>query len=168
MSDPKIEPWMVAAVKEVIEAEDEGHLFRTIRNEMEATEGRRAGTDRDATQRTYEALAAIIARHAPDPASVPIGPGDVVQVVQIVPAYASGWHSAFEIGDTLFVCGVEDANALIAKGYGTVRVPFTHLARIGRALRSRVGAGSAVSGGPCGRWLADGLRRCSGSSQTKV
>jgi hypothetical protein len=81
MSDPKIEPWMVAAAKEVIEAEGDGHLFRTIRNEMEATEGRRAGTDRDATQRTYEALAAIIARHAPDPASVPIGPGDVVQVV---------------------------------------------------------------------------------------
>lgn len=72
--------WMIEAAKAVIEAEDEGALFRSIRAEMEATEGRRAGTDRDATRKTYEALADVIAKHAPAQDQV-VGPGDVVQMV---------------------------------------------------------------------------------------
>lgn len=115
MSDPKIEPWMVAAAERLTEAEALSALA-SYRREV-----------------SIGLIADIIARHAPDPASVPIGPGDVVQVVEIVPAYASGWHSAFEIGDTLFVSSVEGENALIAKGYGTVRVPLAHVIRIGRA-----------------------------------
>jgi len=72
----RVEQWMVEAAREVVAAEDEGALFRSIRNEMEVTEGRRAGTDRDAMQRTYEALAAIIAKHAPKPL---FRPGETVQ-----------------------------------------------------------------------------------------
>lgn len=123
MPDPKIEPWMVAAAKEVIEAEGDGHLFRSIRNEMEATEGRRAGTDRDATQRTYEALAAIIARHAPGPASVPIGPGDVVQFHNNI----MGWC-------TCTVTGITKDGRLQVNYSNSWTYPAESATRIGRAV----------------------------------
>ena len=128
MSDPKIEPWMVAAAERLTEAEALSALA-SYRREV-----------------SIGLIADIIARHAPDPASVPIGPGDVVQVVEIVPAYASGWHSAFEIGDTLFVSmNLFDAgdliivdsvvgNGVICEGHTESPIPIDVLTRIGRAV----------------------------------
>ena len=56
MSDPKIEPWMVAAAERLTEAEALSALA-SYRREV-----------------SIGLIADIIARHAPDPASVPIGP----------------------------------------------------------------------------------------------
>ena len=103
MPDPKIEPWMTAAAERLTEAEALSALA-SYRREV-----------------SIGLIAEIIARHAPDPASVPIGPGDVVQVV-------SETHARSWLG---IVREKYDNGKWFAVGYGCAD---THeLARIGKA-----------------------------------
>jgi hypothetical protein len=96
MPEPKIEPWMTAAAEEIEALSDVLYGAESM-------------------------MAAIIARHAPDPASVPIGPGDVVQVVS--EAHARSWLG--------IVREKYDNGKWFVVGYGCAD---THeLTRIGRA-----------------------------------
>lgn len=115
MSDPKIEPWMVAAAERLTEAEALSALA-SYRREV-----------------SIGLIADIIARHAPDPASVPIGPGDVVQFkVGYTPrGYAS--MNLFDAGDLIIVDSVV-GNGVICEGHTESPIPIDVLTRIGRAV----------------------------------
>lgn len=66
MSDPKIEPWMREAAKELYGV-DKWKSFHHFFNQDGVSSSQ-------AQQKVVDGFATIIARHAPDPASVPIGP----------------------------------------------------------------------------------------------
>ena len=110
MNDPKIEPWMTAAAKELYEVDKWKSYHHFVWDGARPSE---------AEQKVVDGFAEIIARYAPDPASVPIGPGDVVQT---------------PVGDTYIVAGLRPDNHVNVWFNRTlVHVSTEHLTRIGRA-----------------------------------
>ena len=109
MPDPKIEPWMTAAAEEI-----------------EALSDALCGAE--------SMMAALIARHAPDPASVPIGPGDVVQVVERIPYQLVGGYPDFDVSELLYVREVEGENIIVYRMHMSVSIPRAYVTRIGRAV----------------------------------
>lgn len=112
MSDPKVQSWMFRAAQDVL-AEDWDKRLKEI------CEERGGGPEFNVRAMIFEA-ASIIARHAPDPASVPIGPGDVVQTQR---------------GDIYIVNGLnERGGAHVGVNFFGTTLPLTYLTRIGRAV----------------------------------
>jgi hypothetical protein len=112
MSEAKIEPWMVAAGMTISSAYVKYQQLPLY----------------DITE--------IIARHAPDPASVPIGPGDVVQVVEDYMPPGSYPKLMFR-KDYCFVVsdiGAEDGKSWASYSPVGCRIPINVLTRIGRAV----------------------------------
>jgi len=138
MPDPKIEPWMVAAAEHIHKLRM-GSLEVQFKMGLGATHPNLSNTEQSqmAQQLTIDAIARVLATHAPDPASVPIGPGDVVQFKVDTPlhpfdCFAKGFMK-FKSGETCTVQTVESRH-FIAAGFDDSPIPLTHVTRIGRAV----------------------------------
>lgn len=134
-----IEPWMREAAEHIHKLRM-GSLEVQFKMGLGATHPNLSNTEQSqmAQQLTIDAIARVLATHAPDSATVPIGPGDVVQfkVAYTPPGYILQFdeHSTmFNSAEVVIVDAVQMGGAVV-EGLDHDPIPFDLLTRIGRAV----------------------------------